>query len=396
LYVIAALCYVVLALSCVAIYGADETCATFKRGDANNDNTVNFTDVTYISNWMSLGGPRPCNLDAADANDDGAVNVTDLVYLSNWLSSGGPIPPAPGPFTAGVDPTEDPLEPCTSEPSGSNTSVGLTSGYDYDAFGIKAFEKHPVNSAAHRGLNTYPCFEEPGRNCGNVWGIFENTEFRPPGQACNDGDKDMRFALGVEGSGAGDSGFTLLRLMNGSQKVILKISVTLDTNTSQTGCPNECAYTSYFLDYKVKFPTHTTSELELVSAEDTINTEVYWFNLNDIHSRWHYTRVPTETGGFTCGWVKQFEGEGDILALEMDITADIVFALEWNGAGPCDVFEIRKASLGDTTTPSASNSPTMELTQPRDAQNNIVESSKKEWAKVNVFLEPYYEWAEPE
>jgi hypothetical protein len=79
----------------------------FRRGDSNNDGTVNSSDPTHILNHLFTGGPEPPCLDAADCNDDGAVNVTDPVFLLNHLFEGGDPPPPPGINTCGTDPTPD-------------------------------------------------------------------------------------------------------------------------------------------------------------------------------------------------------------------------------------------------------------------------------------------------
>ena len=57
---------------------------------------------------------RSCE-DACDGNDDGVLDLGDAVYLLRWLFRGGLIPPPPGPFVFGIDPTEDQLDcsmPC--------------------------------------------------------------------------------------------------------------------------------------------------------------------------------------------------------------------------------------------------------------------------------------------
>lgn len=79
----------------------------FKRGDANQDDAVNLTDSIYLNNYLFQGGPAPPCMDAADVNDDGSVNNSDPIYLNNWLYKGGPAPPPPGPSTCSYDPTED-------------------------------------------------------------------------------------------------------------------------------------------------------------------------------------------------------------------------------------------------------------------------------------------------
>jgi len=53
--------------------------------------------------------------DACDTNDDGILNMADSVYLLNWLFKFGEIPPAPGPYDDGPDPTlDDTLPVCNS------------------------------------------------------------------------------------------------------------------------------------------------------------------------------------------------------------------------------------------------------------------------------------------
>ena len=90
----------------------------FRRGDADNNGTVNVSDPIYISEWLFNGGPEPGCLNQADANNDNAINNTDVIYLINWLFSDGPAPPAPGPFATecSYDDSQYPLgcvvDPC--------------------------------------------------------------------------------------------------------------------------------------------------------------------------------------------------------------------------------------------------------------------------------------------
>lgn len=81
----------------------------FRRGDADADNQdLDLTDGTTITDWLFQGGAEAGCWDAADANDDAQINVTDAVFIFNFLFNGGDEPPAPGPDeTLGVDPTED-------------------------------------------------------------------------------------------------------------------------------------------------------------------------------------------------------------------------------------------------------------------------------------------------
>ena len=90
----------------------------FQRGDCNSDNRVNISDpisVVMATILVEEFDFVPACEDACDGNDDGVLDIGDAVYLLQWLFRGGPIPPAPGPFIFGRDPTEDALDcaiPC--------------------------------------------------------------------------------------------------------------------------------------------------------------------------------------------------------------------------------------------------------------------------------------------
>ncbi|MCZ6795345.1 MAG: dockerin type I domain-containing protein [Planctomycetota bacterium] len=100
---------VLFVLSATVLVPGEDPFDRIRRGDANNDGTVDFGDAIHIANFLFNGGPAPLCEDAADANDDGAVDVADTSYLANWLFLGGPAPPAPGPVSCGADPTADKL-----------------------------------------------------------------------------------------------------------------------------------------------------------------------------------------------------------------------------------------------------------------------------------------------
>lgn len=55
------------------------------RGDVNQDNAVNITDVTSLINLLLKGGENPAE---ADCNEDGNVNITDVTTLINYLLKG--------------------------------------------------------------------------------------------------------------------------------------------------------------------------------------------------------------------------------------------------------------------------------------------------------------------
>ena len=81
--------------------------ATFIRGDANGDDSVNISDALTVLNFLFGGGAVVIDCDdAMDANDSGGVDISDGVRILNFLFQAGDGLPAPYP-DAGVDPTED-------------------------------------------------------------------------------------------------------------------------------------------------------------------------------------------------------------------------------------------------------------------------------------------------
>jgi len=79
----------------------------FISGDCNGDSCISFLDVSYLSDYVSLGGPSPFG--SGDVNQDGSVDMNDPVYLVDYLFNGGSPP-------CGVTP---PL--CTGTPSPHDT-----------------------------------------------------------------------------------------------------------------------------------------------------------------------------------------------------------------------------------------------------------------------------------
>jgi photosystem II stability/assembly factor-like uncharacterized protein len=66
-----------------------------KRGDANNDRSIDIGDVVFLINFLFKNGSAPYILDSGDVNCDGKIDVADVVYLINYLFRGGPAPCAP-------------------------------------------------------------------------------------------------------------------------------------------------------------------------------------------------------------------------------------------------------------------------------------------------------------
>jgi hypothetical protein len=65
----------------------------YKPGDASGDWVVNSADVSYLINYLFVGGPAPQPRQAGDANCDGIINSADVAYLINYLFVNGPPPP---------------------------------------------------------------------------------------------------------------------------------------------------------------------------------------------------------------------------------------------------------------------------------------------------------------
>jgi len=64
------------------------------RGEVNNDHSITVSDITYLINYLTKGGPPPLPVSAmGDVNCSGQVSIADVVYLINYLLKGGPKPP---------------------------------------------------------------------------------------------------------------------------------------------------------------------------------------------------------------------------------------------------------------------------------------------------------------
>ena len=86
--------------------GAD---APFRRGDVNDDGSVDISDPIVILGYLFSGASIPTCMDASDSNDDAQVNVGDAIHLLGYIFNNGTPPPAPGPLTCGPDVTDDTL-----------------------------------------------------------------------------------------------------------------------------------------------------------------------------------------------------------------------------------------------------------------------------------------------
>ncbi len=82
----------------------------FRRGDANDDGTVNIADASRLLDVLFVGNTELLCVDAADSNDDGALDISDVVTTLLVLFREGVNIPDPGPNVCGADPTDDELD----------------------------------------------------------------------------------------------------------------------------------------------------------------------------------------------------------------------------------------------------------------------------------------------
>ena len=75
--------------------GADPVCGD--AADADNNGAIQLTDGIFILNFLFLGGDSPGCFEAADADDNGSIQMTDGIYILNFLFLGGAAMPAPHP-----------------------------------------------------------------------------------------------------------------------------------------------------------------------------------------------------------------------------------------------------------------------------------------------------------
>ncbi len=88
--------------------GGGATGNTFRRGDANCDNSHDIADAILILGYL-FGGKTVVCLDALDTNDSGSLDLSDAIYLLGYFFAGGSPPPDPFP-NLGPDPTDDELD----------------------------------------------------------------------------------------------------------------------------------------------------------------------------------------------------------------------------------------------------------------------------------------------
>ena len=92
----------------------DDCEAQFRRGDANEDGSVDIGDAIFMLYTLMLGGPDSGCKDATDANDSGTHDIADIIFILNFQFTGGAEPPAPGVSECGVDATPNDGLGCNS------------------------------------------------------------------------------------------------------------------------------------------------------------------------------------------------------------------------------------------------------------------------------------------
>lgn len=65
------------------------------RGDANGNGARNIVDVTYLVQYLFVGGSSPITFQHGNVNGDASLNIVDITYMVAYLFMGGPPPPNP-------------------------------------------------------------------------------------------------------------------------------------------------------------------------------------------------------------------------------------------------------------------------------------------------------------
>lgn len=91
------------------VSGAQKICASFIRGDANNDGEVDVSDSVYVNMYLRGEVSLACS-EAGDVNGDDKITQEDARYILAYLFEGGPKP---------QEPFEKPVPEKTQSPSPS-------------------------------------------------------------------------------------------------------------------------------------------------------------------------------------------------------------------------------------------------------------------------------------
>jgi hypothetical protein len=91
--------------------GAVDCGSGFRRGDVQDDGSVDLSDAMKILLHLFAGaGALPCP-DAADTDDDGAIELSDAIGILDFIFRARQPPAPPGPV-CGTDPSADELPAC--------------------------------------------------------------------------------------------------------------------------------------------------------------------------------------------------------------------------------------------------------------------------------------------
>jgi len=89
---------ILLAFCTLALYNTATTDGSgYICGDGNGDGQLDISDITYLVDYLFLGGPEPANIAAADCNGDGQIDISDLTCFIRYMFDGGPPPACPLP-----------------------------------------------------------------------------------------------------------------------------------------------------------------------------------------------------------------------------------------------------------------------------------------------------------
>ena len=76
----------------VGALGIGSECTDYLCGDADGDDMIGWSDVTFLRDAYFLGGELPQPHAAGDPNCDGMIAINDLIYLVDFLRGTGPYP----------------------------------------------------------------------------------------------------------------------------------------------------------------------------------------------------------------------------------------------------------------------------------------------------------------
>ena len=100
----------------VGVFRFSPLTASFKRGDCNDDGSVDISDAINTLEMLFLGAAEGGCHDACDSNDDGALDISDAIVTLGALFLGNGVIPPPGILECGTDPTDDQAD-CATQPA---------------------------------------------------------------------------------------------------------------------------------------------------------------------------------------------------------------------------------------------------------------------------------------